>query len=162
MPDKIIYNTRPKSRDDIKWEQTSQITFGKFQCLMAVYIFLTLWSFIFHSSALTLHWHCRPVFKLTGASGSLNLSLSLHCSLWNIHSGLRTTCFWKWDRLNKLAFWRSSSSNITLLILSSSGSSLTSWLTPGQVYEKSREDPEIGFVMGWSTTTTHQTAFFEL
>ena len=33
-------------------------------------------------------------------------------------------------------------------ILSSSGSSLTSWLTPGQVYEKSREDPEIGFVMG--------------
>ena len=32
--------------------------------------------------------------------------------------------------------------------LSSSGSSLTFWLTPGQVYEKSREDPEIGFVMG--------------
>ena len=29
---------------------------------------------------------------------------------------------------------------------SSSGSSLTSWLTPGQVYEKSREDPEIGSV----------------
>ena len=34
-------------------------------------------------------------------------------------------------------------------LLSSSGSSLTSWLTPRQVYEKSREDPEIGFVMGW-------------
>ena len=33
-------------------------------------------------------------------------------------------------------------------ILSSSGSSLTSWLTPRQVYEKSREDPEIGLVMG--------------
>ena len=29
---------------------------------------------------------------------------------------------------------------------------LTSWLTPRQVYEKSREDPEIGFVMGWPTT----------
>ena len=41
-------------------------------------------------------------------------------------------------------------------VLSSSGSSLTSWLTPRQVYEKSREDPEIGSVMGWSTTnTTH-------
>ena len=35
-----------------------------------------------------------------------------------------------------------------LMILSSSGSSLTSWLTPRQVYEKSREDPEIEFVMG--------------
>ena len=35
------------------------------------------------------------------------------------------------------------------LKLSSSGSSLMSWLTPGQVYEKSREDPEIGSVMGW-------------
>ena len=34
------------------------------------------------------------------------------------------------------------------LILSSSGTSLTSWLTPGQVYKKSREAPEIGFVMG--------------
>ena len=34
------------------------------------------------------------------------------------------------------------------LLLSSSGSSLTFWLTPGQVYEKSREDPEIGVVMG--------------
>ena len=34
-------------------------------------------------------------------------------------------------------------------ILSSSGSSLTSWLTPRQFYEKSREDPEIGVVMGW-------------
>ena len=33
-------------------------------------------------------------------------------------------------------------------MLSSSGSSLTSWLTPGQVYEKASEDPEIGFVMG--------------
>ena len=32
--------------------------------------------------------------------------------------------------------------------LSSSGSSLTSLLTPGQVYEKTREDPEIGSVMG--------------
>ena len=31
-------------------------------------------------------------------------------------------------------------------LFSSSGSSLTSWLTPGQVYEKSREDPEIGSV----------------
>ena len=38
--------------------------------------------------------------------------------------------------------------NVTHLILSSSGSSLTSWLTPRQVYEKSREDPEIGSVMG--------------
>ena len=33
-------------------------------------------------------------------------------------------------------------------LLSSSGSSLTSWLTPRQVYEMSGEDPEIGFVMG--------------
>ena len=32
---------------------------------------------------------------------------------------------------------------------------LTSWLTPGQVYEMSREDPESGSVMGWPTTTTH-------
>ena len=43
------------------------------------------------------------------------------------------------------------------LQLSSSGSSLTSWLTPTQVYKKSREDPKIGSVMGWSTTTTHTT-----
>ena len=53
--------------------------------------------------------------------------------------------------------------------LSSSGSSLTSWLTSRQVFEKSREDPdivklranrqktkdklgpEIGFVMAWPT-----------
>ena len=33
-------------------------------------------------------------------------------------------------------------------ILSSSGSSLTSWLTSGQVYEKSREDSKIGSVIG--------------
>ena len=33
-------------------------------------------------------------------------------------------------------------------VLSSSGSSLTSWLTPRQVYKKTREDPEIGSVMG--------------
>ena len=37
---------------------------------------------------------------------------------------------------------------IGTIFLSSSGSSLTSWLTPRQVYEKSREDPEIGSVMG--------------
>ena len=36
----------------------------------------------------------------------------------------------------------------TQKILSSSGFSLTSWLTPGQVYETSRENPEIGSVMG--------------
>ena len=39
--------------------------------------------------------------------------------------------------------------NVINEVLSSSGPSLTSWLTPGQVYEKSREDPEIGFVMGF-------------
>ena len=26
------------------------------------------------------------------------------------------------------------------------------WLTPRQVYKMSREDPEIGYVMGWPTT----------
>ena len=38
------------------------------------------------------------------------------------------------------------------ILLSSSGSSLTSWLTPRQVNEKSREDPGIGSVLCWSTT----------
>ena len=31
-------------------------------------------------------------------------------------------------------------------------SHVLSWLTSGQVYKTSREDPEIGFVMGWPTT----------
>ena len=39
-------------------------------------------------------------------------------------------------------------------------SHVLSWLTPGQVYEMSREDPEIGSVMGWPTH--HHTTFFEL
>ena len=30
-------------------------------------------------------------------------------------------------------------------------SHVLSWLTPEQVYETSREDPEIGSVMGWPT-----------
>ena len=47
------------------------------------------------------------------------------------------------------------------LKLNVKGSSLTSWLTPGKVYETSRENPEIGSVMGWSTTRHHIT-FFEL
>ena len=46
------------------------------------------------------------------------------------------------------------------LVLSSSGSSLTSWLTPRQGYKKSREDPEIGFVMGWHTHHHPQDNFF--
>ena len=29
---------------------------------------------------------------------------------------------------------------------------LVFWLTPRQVYQKSREDPEKGFVMGWPKT----------
>ena len=36
---------------------------------------------------------------------------------------------------------------------------VNSWLTPGKFYEMSREDPEIGFVMGWATTTHHKTLF---
>ena len=39
--------------------------------------------------------------------------------------------------------------NIHDSVLSSSGSSLTSWLTSGQVYEQSSEDPEVRSVMGW-------------
>ena len=38
----------------------------------------------------------------------------------------------------------------------SSGSSLTSWLTLGQVYIMSREDPDIGSVMGWGRSDDGQ------
>ena len=38
---------------------------------------------------------------------------------------------------------------------------VNSWLTPGQVYEMSREGPEIGSVMGWPTTHPPDN-FFEL
>ena len=40
-------------------------------------------------------------------------------------------------------------------------SHVLSWLTSGQVYEMSRADPEIRFVMGWPTNH-HQITFFEL
>ena len=86
----------------------------------------------------------EQVMRLKSLSCFVNVKINIWFHL-KISVWMNMIMIWNWQiRIVTSLYLKPQQSE-----LSSSGTSLTSWLTPRQVYEK---DPEIEFVMGWSTT----------